>query len=261
MTSATFRDLRLAEVEDSIRLLERYGKPRGNLLEIGAGTGWQAKALASVGYEVEAIDLPAQSGISGHAKAREWPIRDYDGSHIPFADSSFDILYSSNVLEHVVELDTLAADMKRVLRPGGIALHLVPNPQWRLLSLLTYYPGQALDFVRWLRRSRKPAAQSSAATSLLEKHSLLARAAHRLLPPTHGAEGTPIGEIRRFSKRHWDNFFNRAGWEVVYYGNNGLAASGDYLFGRALGIWARRALGRAMNGIAHVYVVRPRATK
>jgi SAM-dependent methyltransferase len=261
MTSAAFRDLRLAEVEDSIRLLYRCGKPRGNLLEIGAGTGWQAKALAAVGYEVEAIDLPAKCGISGHAKAREWPIRNYDGSHIPFADDSFDILYSSNVLEHVVELDSLAADMKRVLRPGGIALHLVPNPQWRLLSLLTYYPGQALDFVRWLRRSKSPVAQSSAATSLRGNPSLLGKAAHRLLPPTHGAQGTPVGEIRRFSKRYWDKFFDRTGWAVVYYGNNGLAASGDYLCGQVLGIGPRRAIGTAMGGIAHVYVVRPRATK
>lgn len=261
MSSAAFRDLRLTEVEDTIRLLDRFAKPHGNLLEIGAGTGWQAKALANAGYEVEAIDLPAQSGISGHALSREWPMRDYDGSHIPFADDSFDILYSSNVLEHVVELDTLAADMKRVLRPGGVALHLLPNPQWRLLSLVTYYPGQALDFARWLKRSEKPAAGTSPATAPRGSRSLLAKAARRLLPPTHGAEGTPISEFGRFSKRHWDNFFDRAGWDVLYYGNNGLAASGDYLLGTALGIRARRMIGKAMGGIAHVYVVRPRPAR
>ena len=261
MDDTAFRDLRLAEIEESILLLRKFSKTGGQLLEIGAGRGWQSKALSAAGYAVEAIDLPADSGISGHASAREWPIRDYDGSHIPFADDAFDIIYSSNVLEHVAELDALAADMKRVLRPDGIALHLVPNPQWRLLSLLTYYPGQAVDLLRWLRRSETPAPGNSPGDTPQTKRSLLAKAARRLLPPTHGAEGTPLTEIARFSKRYWDHFFGRAGWEVLHYGNNGLAASGDYLLGRALGMNARRKIGRAMGGIAHVYVVRPSATE
>jgi len=133
MTSPMFQQLRLAEIDDTISLLRRY-KSSGDLLEIGAGTGWQSKALSDAGYRVDAIDLPAASDISNHARNREWPIRDYDGAHIPYPDNSFDIVYSSNVLEHVVDLDTLTAEMRRVLRPGGIALHLLPNSKWRLLS-------------------------------------------------------------------------------------------------------------------------------
>jgi 2-polyprenyl-3-methyl-5-hydroxy-6-metoxy-1,4-benzoquinol methylase len=142
VTARMFKQLRLAEVEDSIALLRQY-KDSGDLLEIGAGTGWQSKALSSAGYRVDAVDLPADSDISNHAHSRDWPIRDYDGAHLPFADRSFDIVYSSNVLEHVVELDTLTQEMERVLRPGGVALHLLPNSTWRLLSLVTYYPGQS----------------------------------------------------------------------------------------------------------------------
>ena len=139
MARSMFRELRLAEIGDTIELLRRY-RSSGDLLEIGAGTGWQAKALAGTGYAVTAIDLPASADISNHARSREWPIVDYDGSHIPFGDESFDIIYSSNVLEHVVDLDGLTSEMKRVLRPGGLALHLVPNGNWRVLSLISYYP-------------------------------------------------------------------------------------------------------------------------
>lgn len=257
MAGDAFRRLRLAEVEDSIALLQRFGADKGQLLEIGAGTGWQAKALADAGFQVEAIDLPAESGISGHAAGREWPIRDYDGVHIPFPDASFDIIYSSNVLEHVERLDELSTEMQRVLRPGGIALHLVPNPQWRLLSLLTYYPGQAKDFLGWLRRERQQA--TTAAQGAPASRGLIGKAVRRLFPPTHGAQGTALSELARFSKSRWDGFFESAGWDVLHYGNNGLAASGDYLLGTWLGINLRRRIGRAIGGIAHVYVTRPGA--
>jgi len=258
MAGSMFRQLRLAEIGDTIDLLRRH-RVSGDLLEIGAGTGWQAKALADTGYAVTAIDLPATSDISTHARKRDWPIVDYDGSHIPFGDESFDIIYSSNVLEHVVDLDRLTADMKRVLRPGGLALHLVPNGNWRVLSLITYYPGQAIDALRWLRRRQPASATASGPANGRRTSSLIAKAARRLLPHAHGSSGSALSEIRRFSKARWDDYFARTGWEVIEYGNNGLLASGDYLLGANLPMAARRFLGRLTGGIAHVYVVRLRS--
>ena len=166
---------------------------RDDLLEIGAGTGWQARALSEAGYKVEAIDLPPESGISGHVRNRHWPIRDYDGVHIPFPDDSFDIIYSSNVLEHVTELDALTEEMKRVLRPGGIALHLLPNPQWRLLSLATYYPGQAIDFLRYLRKrtGMGPSPQVGGPATELEPRSALEK----------GCQAPPAADPRRRRQR------------------------------------------------------------
>ena len=190
-----FKQLRLAEVADSIALLSQY-KDSGDLLEIGAGTGWQSKALSNAGYRVDAVELPADSDISNHARSREWPIRDYDGAHLPFADHSFDIVYSSNVLEHVVELDTLTQEMKRVLRLDGIALHLVPNSPWRLLSLVTYYPGQGN------RRAQMADAELVAfSRHQLRKWELVgvqkqphSKSSSETLPPTHGSVGTPHGD-------------------------------------------------------------------
>lgn len=256
--ATAFEALRLAEVHDAIELLRRHGHSSGDLLEIGSGTGWQARALSEAGFQVEAIDLPADSGISGHARNRHWPIRDYDGVHIPFADDSFDIIYSSNVLEHVTALDALTEEMRRVLRSGGIALHLLPNPQWRILSLLTYYPGQAIDLLRYFGKRRPASEHGDPSTATLSGGpTLLRKAIKRLLPPTHGAVGSAFGEIGRYSRSNWDRYFRERGWEIVEYGNNGLMASGDYLLGPALGMKSRRRIGRLVGGIAHVYLLRP----
>jgi SAM-dependent methyltransferase len=257
MASPIFRNFRLAEIEDAIQRLRRH-KPSGTLLEIGAGTGWQSKALAEAGYEVEAIDLPADVAISNHARTREWPIRDYDGANLPFGAEMFDIIYSSNVLEHVEDLDGLTVEMRRVLRRDGLALHLLPNPVWRLLSLLTYYPAQAIDAVRWLARKRtRPPAQTGVETRKI-RSGLLGKAINRIIPAAHGARGTALGELHRFSKSSWDDYFDRNGWDVIEYAENGLLASGDYLLGRALPMRVRAVLGKALGGIAHVYLVKPR---
>jgi hypothetical protein len=145
-----------------------------------------------------------------------------------------------------------------VLRRDGLALHLLPNPVWRLLSLVTYYPAQALDAVRWLGRKRTAFPTVSGLASGRPRPRALSQAVNRIIPRAHGSRGTALGELRRFSKLSWDAYFDRTGWDVVEYADNGLLASGDYLLGRALPMRGRAILGQAIGGIAHVYLVKPR---
>jgi SAM-dependent methyltransferase len=55
------------------------------VLEIGAGTGLQARLLTEAGFEVSAIDLPRSS----YAATREFPVVDYDGNTLPFPPADF----------------------------------------------------------------------------------------------------------------------------------------------------------------------------
>ena len=76
-----------------------------SILEIGAGSGWQARELASRGYDVQAIDIAA----STYSAENVFPIQQYNGEHLPFADASFDIIFSSNVLDRLYRFGCGAA--------------------------------------------------------------------------------------------------------------------------------------------------------
>jgi ubiquinone/menaquinone biosynthesis C-methylase UbiE len=97
------------------------------ILEIGAGTGKQALELQRRGFEVTAIEV-ADSNYAAH---RVFPIKDYDGRTIPMGDGSVDLVFSSNVLEHVEDLSRMHAEIRRVLAPGGACIHVLPTHTWR----------------------------------------------------------------------------------------------------------------------------------
>ncbi|MTV14337.1 MULTISPECIES: class I SAM-dependent methyltransferase [Bradyrhizobium] len=92
----------------------------GNVLEVGCGTGAVLARLSAIGIGrdftgIDVIDPATNLEIDGAASA---PFRwsSYDGTTIPFADGSFDLVYASHVLEHVPEPRTFLHELARVAR-------------------------------------------------------------------------------------------------------------------------------------------------
>jgi ubiquinone/menaquinone biosynthesis C-methylase UbiE len=113
--------LRRVELE----ALKEYFQPPKLVLEVGAGSGWQAAILKSWGCQVVAIDVPHRP--RSPSRPTWYPILDYDGLHMPFRDSCFDIVFSPNVLEHVEDLHHLLIETRRVLKDTGFVIHVVPT--------------------------------------------------------------------------------------------------------------------------------------
>jgi SAM-dependent methyltransferase len=253
--------IRLSELTQIDDLLESMGHKGASILEIGAGTGWQARELASRGYQVSAIDIPS----SNHSSARIWPIMDFDGRHIPFPDASFDVVYSSNVLEHVEDMETLNREMVRVLRPGGRAIHYVPTRAWRAWSLAAFYPSLVRDVWRRLFspkvKQAPPVATENPSTPLPvpgnnPSRPLLQKVLRRLVPHAHGAEGSCWSELTRFARPSWDRYFTSAGWVVEDYRSNGLFLTGEMLMGGLLPTTLRTRLSKYFGSTAHLYVLK-----
>ncbi len=232
-SSKFLESLRLLEITRVLAEIRRWKPGPATLLEIGAGSGWQSRQLAEAGHRVEAIDVPD----SRYAGDRVWPIQDYDGQSIPFPDRRFDVVFSSNVLEHIPHVERFQKEIQRVLAPDGIALHLVPGATWRFWTNVTHF---LIPLRRWFTGGRAPGPEAS----------------NPRLPPRHGETGTALTELYYFSRLRWFRLFRRTGWDIVSRSTNGIFYTGNALRGAKLSLRRRQRLSRILGSACLVYVLR-----
>ena len=113
--------------------------PGHRLLDVGCGGGRHAAEAHRRGAHVVAVDRRASETAAashlmgamrdGHEAPREalGTATAGDVLALPFPDASFDRAIASEVLEHVTADDRAAAELARVLRPGGILAVSVPR--------------------------------------------------------------------------------------------------------------------------------------
>src|SRR6185436_3401483 len=103
-----------------------YGCGRGEVVEEGRAAGLDLRGTDLFHADGEARDVAARRGLLGDA------IREMRGNTIPFADETFQVVVSNQVLEHVSDLDATASEIARTLRAGGVFFSLfAPRESWR----------------------------------------------------------------------------------------------------------------------------------
>lgn len=90
----------------------------GKVLDFGCGTQPYKKLFKADEYIGVEIDIPGEFKDKG--------IVYYDGKHIPFENETFDSMISSEVFEHVINIDEIVKELNRVMKTGGNALITVP---------------------------------------------------------------------------------------------------------------------------------------
>lgn len=134
-----------SKADQQAAVLGRYTSLAGKkVLEVGAGLAmnmivWQHRYGAdTTGIEPDGEGFDSSLGLARSLAAANGldPQRVVaaTGEAIPFADASFDIVYSTNVLEHTHEPARVLAESLRVLRPGGVLQFVFPN-------YASYYDG------------------------------------------------------------------------------------------------------------------------
>ena len=111
-----------------VSLLDELGavvRPGERVLDAGAGAGVPVTAtLVAAGFAVTALDFSSGQIALGRSLVPEARFVQADLAHLPFASASFAAVVSYYAIIHVPRGDhaALLADIRRVLRPGGVAL-------------------------------------------------------------------------------------------------------------------------------------------
>ncbi len=115
-----------------VREITGLGDLQGKrILEVGAGTGRDAVALAKAGAEVLTLDyVPGSLGLTikaaGMSGVTVSPVCG-DGTASPFADETFDVVFHQGLLEHFRDPLPMLRDNIRILKPGGCLVVDVPQ--------------------------------------------------------------------------------------------------------------------------------------
>ena len=252
MTAEQF--VNFLRTEEILRIISRFedlfaGK---EVLEIGSGSGAQLLVLQQRCARAVGIEVALRANALADMSL-------YDGAHIPFPDGSFDLVFSSHVIEHIRHEAAIHAEMRRVLRPEGFCVHVVPSASWRIISSALHYPG--LGQVVFAKLSRKRGGGGSrncdSIPSVPSLHRWRLRLANAFLPHRHGEFGNWLTEPFLFRKNAWQRRFEVQGWKVVCAETFGVVRSGHQLLRDRLGFNTRRKLTRLVGSQSFLFVLKP----
>lgn len=142
---------RLAVLEDCAN---RHFAAGSRLLDLGCGDGTDVLQWAAKGFDASGCDVGQYSDSDqcrSMYESGQLRLIDTEPYRLPFEDGWFDIVVSNQVFEHVQDYPTAIAESHRVLKPGGIAMHLFP-PRWKPIEPHVFVPlAGAIQHYRWLQ--------------------------------------------------------------------------------------------------------------
>lgn len=218
--------------------LELAAQPRvARALDVGCGNGFSMAALSTMADEVVGFDLPGVSPLThsvGIKEARYYLARMGIGrtmlmaasaEQIPLTDCSVDLVFAMYVLEHVPDKAKALGEMRRVLRPGGRIILLLPSFLDRLLAPLAHWHYLASRLAVRLRPRKTPQPDdeftqratgipSTRRASLAQE--LLAKNPSFPLPDPHGAYSSYWEELTGSRTRVWASMFREAGLDATH---------------------------------------------
>ncbi len=112
----------------------------GRVLEVGCGVGKYLEHLASHAGSLVGLEYDLERAQEAHRMSPM--LINAAAEHLPLGNSSFDVILSHEVLEHVSDDKQSVLEMVRVLKPGGVIIIFVPNLGYPFETHGIYWRGR-----------------------------------------------------------------------------------------------------------------------
>ena len=102
-------------------------KPKRKILEIGCGKGHMLNHFYKKGFDIHGIEINhgyIEESVKIFGKL---PIQHVSSTILPFEDNAFDVVFSMDVFEHILDSDRHLQEVRRVLKNGCNYLLTTPN--------------------------------------------------------------------------------------------------------------------------------------
>ena len=128
--------------ERRLHMIQNFAGERltGRILENGCGVGMYVEKLAALGGTVTGLEYDFER--AREARVRSPHILNAAGEAVPFPDSTFDLILSHEVIEHVRDDRAAVREMIRLLVPGGRAVVFCPNRGYPFETHGIYWRGK-----------------------------------------------------------------------------------------------------------------------
>lgn len=148
------QDARFGLVDDLIVTFARCGyalDENTKILDFGCGQGRLVYSFRDIGLNAfgcdihERVDYRSEDDRAffefsiSESEENDNALLDADHYKIPYPDDTFDVVISTSVLEHVMDLETVMTEISRVMKPNAFTFHLYPSI-WVIIEPHMYVP-------------------------------------------------------------------------------------------------------------------------
>ncbi|EKB49211.1 bifunctional 3-demethylubiquinone-9 3-methyltransferase/ 2-octaprenyl-6-hydroxy phenol methylase [Cecembia lonarensis LW9] len=123
LTNFIYKQVRKITIKQKVSWLNQYNEKKGNLLDIGCGTGYFLEAAAKNGWSVSGIE-PDQTA---RKLAKNKKIKVKKSISELFKKDQYQCISLYHVLEHIHELRKTGKQLSKMLKNGGTLMIAVPN--------------------------------------------------------------------------------------------------------------------------------------
>jgi len=208
-------------------ILNYFPKKSLKILEIGGGDGYQANHLSKLHHDVTSIDINPKS-------PKFFNVKKINNAKLEFPNETFDIIFSSNVIPHIKELNLLLNESERVLKKNGLIIHIVPSCWWSIQTNFWHYifiPKYITkSILKRLHLSNQKKELFITKNNLNNNDDTVEFKFKRLFFHPLGLNPSFIHELYYFSKFYWAKLFLKYNFKIVQIIHGPFVASGYGVF-------------------------------